>query len=909
MARRTLTGSSSTNDIAFAQSELRSAQNALDSWEASIPDTILPGGFRERGWTLFEREQQARQIAAQFDYVEFGVDPQLTTGEVTLSSGSFFVPNLSSAIDVSPPQTISSALESFEDRTTIVSGGAQTFDVAGTPQTFGDALDSSFGSETVSTGTGTGFGQTDNFVRPEPPSVGSLSDAQRPNRAPGTTQEQPSVGSTQSLEITDTNQEPVTLGGYGSANSDDIDGRGSGIVGGDPLVDSLENQIPQTSQSVDIDRDGVGGTQGVQPGLERGAVGDASGNVTQRSNTTTSLTDEIDPGTGIEGQTGATERQNILHGYANWTYNLSLYMLTPAQYNAANGGSFGDDRGELLMRSGGVGQTATQFSPERDYYIDDLEFSGVVGQNYTNSGGLNYNITFKVTEPYGVNFLADLARLSDSLGIRDQFETAYLLEIQFNGYRPDGTPAPNILPQPKFLPIKIINVTFEIKNSATEYMVEAVPYNHTALQDHSSAIIYENITIKGRTFEDAIQELQDGMNSIAEIQAGENELNQQVPDIVDFEILDPDLRASLMNTFEHVTDGEVPEITRTEFTEDGSQTQDTLGTINAGQTLRSAIQYLVQASDFGAVYNTTNLPGSQGEGQPIRLVTVIPQVEIGEVFNEATQRYQRITTYKIGTQRRWGDSKPNAANGEASQRGYVKRYSWIFTGENEDIEDFEATYNIQYFNLHNMYQRDRGNVRGTQGAGDGASLPAKPLDPNYTPSRRPSSTNASHSPGSNSFRSSAHQTSMDLMDNLLNNPGADMLSVDLTIIGDPDWIVQDASILGGASATDKFTIGRSISTDTGDIFVVLEFKTPRDYNRNTGLMNIEDTNQSLIQGWYRVLTVTNTFSGGRFNQILNLVRVENQNSNTVQSITPKQTAVNREELREFNENNPGGTIS
>jgi hypothetical protein len=60
--------------------------------------------------------------------------------------------------------------------------------------------------------------------------------------------------------------------------------------------------------------------------------------------------------------------------------------------------------------------------------------------------------------------------------------------------------------------------------------------------------------------------------------------------------------------------------------------------------------------------------------------------------------------------------------------------------------------------------------------------------------------------------------------------------------------------------------------DLGEIFVNLTFKTPGDYN-DIGLAypGYEKYNSSIFSGRYKVIKVKNTFSGGKFEQELELI--------------------------------------
>jgi hypothetical protein len=97
---------------------------------------------------------------------------------------------------------------------------------------------------------------------------------------------------------------------------------------------------------------------------------------------------------------------------------------------------------------------------------------------------------------------------------------------------------------------------------------------------------------------------------------------------------------------------------------------------------------------------------------------------------------------------------------------------------------------------------------------------------------------------------------------------------------------------------------------------MLKFKTPRDYNPEKGLMQIE-TDHTFVQGLYRAIKVENMFFDGKFEQKLHLIRVQDQVSNdsaNIPDLTETEgTAAAAVETgsveREFGTFNPNGTVA
>jgi hypothetical protein len=123
----------------------------------------------------------------------------------------------------------------------------------------------------------------------------------------------------------------------------------------------------------------------------------------------------------------------------------------------------------------------------------------------------------------------------------------------------------------------------------------------------------------------------------------------------------------------------------------------------------------------------------------------------------------------------------------------------------------------------------------------------------------------------------------DLEDSLMTLSAADMLSVSLKILGDPQFLKQDDCFYTPLTTTSiptndpRLTGNGSLRTDYGEIYVLLTFRTPTDIDENTGLMKFsQNYRTSVFSGIYKVLTVQSEFRSGQFTQTLNLIRLPNQ---------------------------------
>ena len=136
-------------------------------------------------------------------------------------------------------------------------------------------------------------------------------------------------------------------------------------------------------------------------------------------------------------------------------------------------------------------------------------------------------------------------------------------------------------------------------------------------------------------------------------------------------------------------------------------------------------------------------------------------------------------------------------------------------------------------------------------------------------------------------------TRLDQRLDALSNPMADMVVVNMTILGDPAYLGQTQFIPTTATKDtltqnrQKLATGASermiwnaifgnYNMGFGDTVVKLNFRTPTDLDDKTGVYELGKDEQIAFSGFYRVHQVTNTFEDGKFLQTLMMTRFKNQ---------------------------------
>lgn len=244
-------------------------------------------------------------------------------------------------------------------------------------------------------------------------------------------------------------------------------------------------------------------------------------------------------------------------------------------------------------------------------------------------------------------------------------------------------------------------------------------------------------------------------------------------------------------------------------------------------------------------------------------------------------------------------SNPNTVPQYGEQiKKIVKSYEYIYTGQNVDIIKFDIQIdNLFFAGINPSPERDSAIINNPdqisgsentpkttktgQGPNTGAQVAsggrARPMpDPDLIKNRIR---------GGSGEGSTEQQVAESFYKALVSGASADMISVDLEILGDPYWMV-DSGIANYFSKPDplneQITEDGTMNYEGNDIYVYLTFRTPSDVNTATGLYDFgKNSKISPFGGMYRVVTCEHIFSDGLFKQKLECLRMPAQNQDFV----------------------------
>ena len=625
--------------------------------------------------------------------------------------------------------------------------------------------------------------------------------------------------------------------------------------------------------------------------------------------------------------------KNPLSEFASYTYQLTLYMVTPDAYNlfaqsgrkninailnpsgidlntlaelGVNTDQINNTGGAFIVaQSGGVNtKTMDRRAPELnlDYYIDDLNIKQELSGKATESAINITSISFTISEPYGFSFNTRLLRAFETIkknsriaNYRDSgnaYRQHFILGIKFQGYTSDGTPATpdkffasdTFNPSEsasgvfeRFFNIIITSVKFRIDGSMVKYTVQASTLPPSIAFGQKYGIADNISSITAATVGEALKSLEDSLNQ-----------NQQGRGV------------NIQYAFDYL--GDATPIKDAKM-------------INPGDTDKGKLPGEADPTNSSQVNSKTateSIPNNNKRIIQVEQGTPVTQV-IGQIIKQSSYLRDALTTTYTTNETPSG----NTASPYIVANKNPREIQWYNLGARVEtlawdnkVGDFsyKITYVIQPFKTPGTFT-PYGKTTKYYGphkrydywfTGKNSEIMeyTQVLDGNYfnitqTPSSDPNSPNyikgqdVPSVPGKpNDYE---RTNSLDISQAAENqyltslySPG-EWAEAKIKILGDPDFLMNDSpgslnEVYREYYSNDGFTI----NPNSGHVFVEINFYEATDYNNNTGLLDINkallfwvepnnSTAKSNIKGIaYQVRSVENMFSGGSFTQRLTL---------------------------------------
>ena len=580
------------------------------------------------------------------------------------------------------------------------------------------------------------------------------------------------------------------------------------------------------------------------------------------------------------------------------------------------------DKNERLQ--GAVEKSRSTLSKNRDLYIRNVTMNSVPGLNDKRRLTSVTQISMEIIEPAGITLLERIRGAAINNGYLDHLDAPFLLTIDFKGFDEQGRPASAKDSQnmKRLIPVKLVDMQMDVTQAGTVYAVKAIPYNEFAYVNRF------NYPRTAGTLSPDGKRLSDVFKSLEAL------LNKQNEDEKDTGLVEkPDVYTvtfdskGIEDTF----------ITTENLEQNGMASQGVNGAdggfyvanetaippdymkINPSNAITKILEEIMKGhpaySDKkfdqwkSKVTKTLNVAQFKGGAQEVldqaqdyyfdyfkiraSVVPIEGDFDTIRAMNRKKINFH-VEPYKVHA---YSLAIPGVSTGQNFKNFVFKTYNYIFTGDNVDVMDVNINYKVAYFQSR-LKDFEATDVRKNtiEDASDKATGGTSATDHN-TDGNLMTRSHPDTAKSEGTGKTGGTPTQLDSFLDSLTHPLADMVNVRMEILGDPAWISQSQFIplnaksfaRGAGKATDP-DIGywrrnkdriwnsdlRCYNTDVAEPIIMLNFRMPTDFNDQTGVYELQADQSAEFSGLYRVVQVEHNFTDGKYTNVLNLTRFNNQ---------------------------------
>ena len=643
----------------------------------------------------------------------------------------------------------------------------------------------------------------------------------------------------------------------------------------------------------------------------------------------------------------AKDNTNILHSFA--TYNTLFTLSGVTEQELRDHSFLTNPVHDIVARSGGIGSAdASEFrsatgnpnedrANEQEYlrksgdrsrevlarghniFFEDVNILSTVSPSEERGLGDFTKMEFKLHEPFGITFIEKMKAATLLNGFRDHMDAPMLLTIEFKGYNEYGATAYSKGITRK-IPIVISRVEFDVNEGGAIYDVIAVRYQDLAYDDRFK-FPRTGFNFTANTLVGAAESIQRQLQLAMEKERDEHKVREVIDNYeieFDEEIIakSKDYAANKPTHNANGTSrpgGGGRQTIKIDTTE-GSVTTLTALTKLIEDMVRSTKGYSDIANEFWTTYfrkagaigprDTADSDTIKGiikdqdrfsaivESNPFvdwfKVKTAV-RTHTGE-FDKITKQHRKTIVYKVIPYKVHVLKfiKPGVyLKKSVSEQGVQKEYNYIYTGQNHDIQNLRINYKAAYYQRNviepakpnnGLFQIIDNTITKIVGTGDKERQTGDGIRsyPSVIKSRSLLDVDE------NDQGKEARKTEFY---DYLTNPVADMMRIEMEILGDPAYICQDQFIpLSGENEHipgPMFNyLNFSFNADSYTPLIKLNYSFPADIDENKGLMFTEAGKREhnlFFEGVYMVAKIESRFNQGQFTQNLTCVRLNNQN--------------------------------
>lgn len=644
---------------------------------------------------------------------------------------------------------------------------------------------------------------------------------------------------------------------------------------------------------------------------------------------------------------------NALHQFASYNSLFTLSGLSQQDLEDTTT-LLNSKPHDIIVRSSGIGPDANESSPaenlakategttlnkrqkealfksrqvlgrNRDLYIRNVTMNSVPGLNEQRRLTSVTKISMEIVEPAGITLIERIRGAAVNNGFLDHLDAPYLITIDFQGFDEQGRMASTKDAQnmKRLIPIKLVDMQMDVTQAGTVYSVQAIPYNEFAyVNRYNFPRTAGTLSPEGKKLSDVFKSLEELLNKQNEDEKKTGLIEK--PDIYTITFDSKGIEDTFITTENMEQSGMAKQgVTGADggFYVGGTQeVPPDYMKINSNFAITKILEEIMKGhpaySDTkfdqwkGKVTKTLNVAQFKGGAQEVldksqdyffdyfKIRASVVPIE-GDFDNIRAKNRKKINfhvePYKVHA---YSLAIPGVSTGQNFKNFVFKTYNYIFTGDNVDVMDLSINYRVAYFQSR-LKDFEATNTRKNiiEDATDKATGSTSATDHNTDGNLLTSSeVSAAKSEGTGS--TGGTPTQLDSFLDSLTHPLADMVNVNLEILGDPAWISQSQfiplnakSFARGAGKASDPDIGywrrnrdriwnsdlRCYNTDVAEPIIMLNFRMPTDLNDDTGVYELQADQSAEFSGLYRVVQIEHNFTDGKYTNSLSLTRFNNQ---------------------------------
>jgi hypothetical protein len=696
----------------------------------------------------------------------------------------------------------------------------------------------------------------------------------------------------------------------------EVDATPTNIVGADPSTNTeQQNKEYVASGGANDDNPTV---QNFDDGSSIQTFDDGSTLVTDsEGNISSSPAEEtVNAGTTISGKSGTPaakspspkpgkRTENPLGNFASYTYQLTLYMITPDAYDAfiesgrrdinairnaasasvaqttadVGGGAY------IIAQSGGINDKTSLRAPgfPFDFHIDNLKITSATNGKTSGAATNVSEMTFDIIEPYGFSFIsrlkiaadaiADYAKVRNFKGQENPSRQNFILGISFLGYDKNGKllTGANTSAEDTFNPsgnssgvfqryfdILITDMKFKIDGTATTYKIAAASTGPKVAFGIKNGRTHTGASATARTVKEALG----GLN----VEAPEGvigiftQMNQQQKDMVGKSI-------EIANEYDVRFLGDSSDI-------ENATIISKLADPDKSKWPMAKAKDLAQINDKIAVKatpdNTKRVITFKNDTSVIQMVTqIIAQSSYLEdalkvlytTASEPSTKSDSPETVTPATEKtiKWYNISPEVKclGFDNLKKDFAYRITYVIQPyETPVIVSSAANAPTKYYGPHKRYDywftgKNSEILRYEQQL-DNSYFNVNITSEKGDKSEKKDSTGTGgattsplvpgmHQPAARLGKLGIGMEAQNNYVTTLTDPGS-YAEAKISILGDPDFLIQEQP--GSLSTVyNQFygTDGYTINPNGGQVFIEIDFKEAVDYDNNNGLLTINES--------------------------------------------------------------------